>query len=77
MELSIAPEIHWAGMPTFRPWVENLIGNVRSGAEALQQKQLATAEEITTALEELRAFSGRTDASMYFYWNRAVGRKTE
>lgn len=77
IELSIAPEIHWAGMPTFRPWVENLIGNVRSGAEALQQKQLATAEEITTALEELRAFSGWTDASMYFYWNRAVGRKAE
>ena len=29
--LSIAPEIHYAGVPTFRPWVENLIGNVRSG----------------------------------------------
>jgi len=50
---------------------------VRSGAEALRQKQLATAEEITTALEELRAFSERTDASMYFYWNRAVGVKAE
>jgi ubiquinone/menaquinone biosynthesis C-methylase UbiE len=77
IELSIAPEIHWAGMPTFRPWVENLIGNVRSGAESLRQKRLATAEGITTALEELRAFSGRTDASMYFYWNRAAGMKAE
>jgi hypothetical protein len=39
IELSIAPEIHHAGAPTFRPWVENLIGNVRSGAQELQKCQ--------------------------------------
>lgn len=75
IELSVAPEIHWAGMPTFRPWVENLMGNVRSGADALQQRELATAGEIAVAIEELRAFGERADASLFFYWNRAVGRK--
>jgi len=69
--LSIAPEIHAAGAPTLRSWIENLIGNIRSGAAALQQHQLATAEELTTAIAELRTFMERDDASMFFYWNRA------
>jgi len=73
IELSIAPEIHHAGIVTFRSWVENLIGNVRSGAAALQERQLATREEITTAIAELEAFAEREDASLFFYWNRASG----
>jgi SAM-dependent methyltransferase len=71
IRLSIAPEIHAAGTSTFRPWVGNLIGNIRSGAAALQQHQLATGEEITAAVAELRTFVERDDASMFFYWNRA------
>ncbi len=73
--LSIAPEIHAANTPTFRPWIENLIGNVRSGAEELQKHQLATAGDITEVIAELQAFMKRDDASMFFYWNRASGRK--
>lgn len=73
IELSIAPEIHYAGTPTFRLWVENLIGNVRSGAEALQKRQFAIREEVRTAIAELEAFRDRDDASLFFYWNRASG----
>ncbi len=75
IELSIAPEIHYAGAPTFRPWVENLIGNVRSGAQELQKRQLATQGEITEAMAELQMFMQCDDASLFFYWNRASGRK--
>jgi SAM-dependent methyltransferase len=73
--LSIAPEIHYVGVPTFRPWIENLIGNVRSGAPELQKRQLATREEIAEALAELQTFMERDDASTFFYWNRASGQK--
>ena len=74
--LSIAPEIHYAGVPTFRPWIANVIGNVRSGARELEGRQLATQEEIVEALVELQTFSEREDASMFFYWNRASAQKT-
>jgi hypothetical protein len=73
--LSIAPEIHYAGVPTFRPWVENLLGNVQSGAQELQRRQLATQGEINEAMTELQTFMKREDASIFFYWNRASGVK--
>lgn len=75
IELSLQPEVHRAGMPTFRPWVENLIGNVVGAAEKLQEHGLATGEEIEQAVAELRAFMERPDASALFYWNRAFGIK--
>jgi ubiquinone/menaquinone biosynthesis C-methylase UbiE len=75
IELSLQPEIHYAGLETFRPWIENLIGNVESGAAELQRRRLATREEIKTAIDELRSFSEREDASAVFYWNRASGVK--
>jgi SAM-dependent methyltransferase len=75
IKLSLQPEIHYAGTETFRPWIENLIGNVESGAAELQQRRLATAEEIAEATGELRSFSEREDACALFYWNRAAGVK--
>jgi ubiquinone/menaquinone biosynthesis C-methylase UbiE len=76
IKLSLQPEIHYAGTETFRPWIENLIGNVESGASELQRQGLATGEEITGAITELRSFSEREDASAIFYWNRASGVKS-
>lgn len=75
IELSFQPEIHYSGTPTFRPWVENLIGNVRSGEQALRQHGLATAAEIADCIAELHALMDRNDASALFYWNRALGYK--
>ncbi len=75
IELSLQPEIHYAGTETFRPWIENLIGNVESGARELEARSLASAAEIADAITELRSFSEREDASAIFYWNRATGLK--
>jgi SAM-dependent methyltransferase len=76
IKLSLQPEIHHAGMETFRPWLENLIGNVESGAAALEQQNLATAAEISEAIREVRSLSERDDGSAIFYWNRASGVKS-
>jgi ubiquinone/menaquinone biosynthesis C-methylase UbiE len=76
IKLSLQPEIHHAGMETFRPWLENLIGNVESGATALESHGLATADEITKAIREVRSLSERDDGSAIFYWNRASGVKS-
>lgn len=76
IKLSLQPEIHHAGMETFRPWIENLIGNVESGAAALERHNLATPAEISEAIREVRSLSERDDASAIFYWNRASGVKS-
>lgn len=75
IRLSLQPEIHHAGLETFRPWIENLIGNVESGAAELQNRRLATKGEIEAAIDELRSFAGLAQASAVFYWNRASGLK--
>ena len=75
VELSIQPEVHYSGRLTFRPWIENQIGNVEGAAKELESRQLATAEEISQAVVELKAWMGRDDACVFFYWNRAVGVK--
>jgi ubiquinone/menaquinone biosynthesis C-methylase UbiE len=76
IKLSIQPEIHYSGTESFRPWVENLIGNVAGGAAELERHGLATAAEIGEAIAELRSFSERDDACTIFYWNRASGVKS-
>ena len=73
VELSVAPEVHWAGSPGFVPWVTNLIGNVRSGERAMIDRGLATRAEIDGAIGELEARARRVDGSAIFYWNRATG----
>jgi SAM-dependent methyltransferase len=73
VELSVAPEVHWAGSPGFEPWVTNLIGNIRSGERALIESGLATRAEVDGAIAELTAHAAREDASAIFYWNRAQG----
>jgi hypothetical protein len=73
--LSLQPEIHHAGQPTFRPWVENTIGNVHGAAAELQARHLASPDEINCAITELQALTERDDATALFYWNRAAGVK--
>ena len=73
--LSVAPEIHHSGQPTFEAWIENLIGNVRSGEVALVAHGLCTHEEIRKAIAELHTLLEREDATALFYWNRARGMK--
>lgn len=75
IQLSFAPEIHHSGQESFRGWVINIIGNVRSGAEQLCRTGLATQQQIDLAIGELEALLQRDDASAYFYWNRAAAIK--
>lgn len=73
--LSIQPEVHWSGRPTFRPWVENLLNNVLGAAEPLERHGLAGADDLRRVEAEVRQFMARDDAAAIFYWNRAEGRR--
>lgn len=73
--LSTAPEVYWYGHPAFGPWIENLIGNIRSGLDALHARGLATPGQTDAAIAELRAFTINPHASTWFYWNRASARR--
>lgn len=75
VELSIQPEIHCAGLASFRSWVVNLIGNVSGAANALQEHELADRQQIDDAVAELRALLDHSDGCAFFYWNRACGWK--
>ena len=75
VELSIQPEVHWTGSPGFEAWIENQIGNIRSGVDALREGGLVSAARVEQAIADLEAFKKRDDASAIFYWNRAAGRK--
>ena len=69
------PEIHHSGKPSFRPWIENQIGNIESAAEELESRKLAAEEEISLAIAEVKTLLERKDACAFFYWNRASGVK--
>ena len=69
VELSVQPEIHWAGSPGFAAWVRVVIGNIEGARQGI-------GEEISDrAVAELEAFLEREDGSVIFGWNRAVGVK--
>ena len=69
--LSLQPEIHHSGEPTFGPWIQNVIGNIEGAAAALQAHHLCTHEQIDDALGDYRRLMERADATALFYWNRA------
>ena len=73
IDLSIQPEVHWFGSPGYSAWLQNLIGNIHSAESEMQQRGLATREEIDAAAREVEDLIHREDGSAYFYWNRAVG----
>jgi len=75
IRLSIQPEVHFAGAPTFVPWIENLVGNVRSGEQELLNRDLATRDDIRQGIEELQRLMYDPAGSAFFYWNRARGVK--
>lgn len=75
IELSIQPEVHWAGSPGFEAWIENQIGNLRGAYDGLIESGLAPQARIDEAIADLAALRRRADTSAIFYWNRAMGRK--
>lgn len=75
LQLSFAEEVHYHEKGTLTDWVDNIIGNIESGVGRLLEFHLATDREIAEAISELEALKSRDDASAYFCWNRASGRK--
>ena len=75
IRLAIQPEIHHAGAPTFLPWVENYIVNIRSGERELLERGLATEEDIRQGVEDLQRLMNDNAGSAFFYWNRACAIK--
>lgn len=73
--LSMAPEIHYKESGTHKPWIDNLIGNIRGAKDKLVSGQYISEEQYAEALDELEEFKRNENASSYFYWNRAVGTK--
>ena len=75
LTLSVAPEVYWHGHPVFAPWLENLVGNIRSGQAKLVEMGLSTEAEIAAAIGELQTTISDSQASTWFYWNRASATK--
>ena len=73
--LSMAPEIHYKESGTHKPWIDNLIGNIRGAKDQMISNQYISKEQYDEALNELEKFKINENASSYFYWNRAVGTK--
>ena len=71
IELSIAPEIHHYGMPTFVPWIQNLIGNIDGARNNLIDIGALEPAVIDDAKSELKNLQKNQNATAYFYWNRA------
>jgi ubiquinone/menaquinone biosynthesis C-methylase UbiE len=72
--LSMAPEIHYMESGTHKPWIDNLIGNIRGAKEQLVTGHYISEKQYSDAVMELEEFKGNENASSYFYWNRAVAR---
>ena len=70
ISISLSPEIHSADTPSFRPWIENLIGNLQSAERKLVESNLLTQSEYQNAIEELSEFVEHPYAYTYFAWNR-------
>ena len=73
--LSMAPELHYKESGTHKPWIDNLIGNIRGVKDQLISGNYISKEQYADALNELEEFKRNENASSYFYWNRAVGTK--
>jgi SAM-dependent methyltransferase len=73
--LSVQPEVYWQGHGGYRPWLENLAGNLRSGERALQESSLCSAEDLQSAFAELQAAADAFHGSTWFVWNRASATK--
>ena len=75
VELSLQPELHYAGMPTFELWIINALKILEASGPDLLEKGMSTQEELRIARREMEQFITLKEAASYFYWNRARGVK--
>ncbi|MRG93194.1 methyltransferase domain-containing protein [Polyangium spumosum] len=74
ISLSISPMLAHAGHDNFRAYVMAFADVLRT-AEDLLRKHDFDLDEVRDAVRELDAFAEHPDAALYFYWNRATGRR--
>lgn len=73
--LSAQMETHHSGQPTFEVWGHVLRDNVTGAERHLISQGRATKAEIDDAVAEIESHLRRDDATIHFYWHRAVGTK--
>ena len=73
--LSMAPEIHYRETKTHKPWIDNLIGNIRGAKDQLVRGNYISEKQYAEAITELEEFKENDNAASYFYWNRAKASK--
>lgn len=74
VSISLSPVLHRAGTDGFAPWVSVFSDILRTAEDSLAANGLPR-EETRAAIAELDAIRDRDDAAMFFYWNRAHGRR--
>jgi 2-polyprenyl-3-methyl-5-hydroxy-6-metoxy-1,4-benzoquinol methylase len=75
IELSIAPEVHYYGLPTYVPWIENSIEIIKGAKKHLLELHGVDNTLIDEAINELDNLKSNPYGSAYFYWNRASALK--
>lgn len=75
IELSLYPEFHYAGLPTFELWIRNALKILEASGPDLIDRKMAASEEIAAVRAEIEQFMTLKEAASYFYWNRAKAMK--
>jgi SAM-dependent methyltransferase len=75
IELSIAPEVHYYGLPTYDPWINNSIEIINGAKKHLLELHDVDKFLIKEAINELNNLKSNQYGSAYFYWNRASASK--
>ena len=69
--LTIAPEVHYYGLPTFDLWILNSIEILRGVRTGLLKMDGVSESLFDAAITELNCIRKDPYAAAYFYWNRA------
>lgn len=75
IQLSVQPEVHHYGQPSYRDWIDNIIENIRGAEKKLIDNDLLHEHELREAYQQLQALQENPFGSAYFYWNRASAQK--
>jgi SAM-dependent methyltransferase len=75
VEMRMHPHLYRAGTEEFVCWVENEVAILHGAEEAMVHHGLAKTGEVAEAVSELRGLLDCPDASSWFYFSQALGRR--
>ena len=73
---SAEPAVYQSGTAEFETWVDNERAIIDGCAEELVSHGLLTGDKMTAAIAELHELKSRGDATSWYCWFRATGRKS-